>query len=151
MLPNDDESVFATEMKRLLGLVVAAVFAFACGPHYMPAMPVTPSPTGGMQFDVTATEKDQAATMHVGQTLEVVLHGGTHFTYSQMRSSDPAILEPVVDTGATAVRGVTLGGFQAMTPGQVEVSAVGSPVCPSGAACPMLAMLYTLRVTITPS
>jgi hypothetical protein len=102
-----------------------------------------------MHFDVTATEKDHAVTMHTGQKLEVVLHGGGQLNYQQVRSSDTSILEPTVDPAATAARGVTLAAFKATSAGQAQVTAVGAPVCPSGQACPMFAVLYTLTVTVS--
>jgi len=102
-----------------------------------------------MHFDVTATEKDHAVSMHVGQRLELVLHGGGNLSYQQVRSSDASILAPTVDPAATAVRGVTLAAFEAKAAGQTRVTAVGAPVCPSGQACPMYVLLYTLTVTVT--
>jgi hypothetical protein len=102
-----------------------------------------------MHFHVTATEKDHSVSMQVGQKLDVVLHGSGQITYQQVRSSDPTILEPTVNPAATAVRGVTLAAFNAKAPGQAEVTAVGAPVCPSGAPCPMFAILYTLAVSVT--
>lgn len=103
-----------------------------------------------MHFDVTATEKDHAVSMHVGEKLEVVLHGGGQLNYQQVRSSDESVLAPTVDPAATAVRGVTLAAFVAKSAGTARVTAVGAPVCPSGQACPMFAVLYTLTVTVTP-
>ena len=102
-----------------------------------------------MHFDVIATEKDHAVSMHVGQRLEVVLQGGTAMRYKQVRSSDQSILAPTVDPAATAAIGVTLASFVARSRGQATVTAVGSPVCPSGAMCPMYAILYSLTVTVT--
>ena len=102
-----------------------------------------------MHFDVIATEKDHAVSMHVGQRLEVVLHGGTVVRYQQARSSDQAILAPTVDPAETAAIGVTLAAFVARSRGQATVTAVGSPVCPSGAICPAYAILYSLTVTVT--
>lgn len=103
-----------------------------------------------MHFDVTATEQDHAVSMHVGQKLQVVLHGGTQVNYQQVQSNDQTVLAPTVDPAATAVRGVTLAAFIAKSQGTARVTAVGSPVCPSGAMCPMYAVLYTLTVTVTP-
>ena len=147
MLPNDPWSVFGTEMRGLLVLVV--VLTAACGTVGSGASQ-SPTPSDNpMHFDVTATEKDHAVAMHVGQKLEVVLHGGGQINYQQVRSSDPSILEPAVDPAATAARGVTLAAFKAKVLGKATVTAVGAPVCPSGQACPMFAILYTLAVTIT--
>ena len=131
---------------RLL-VVVLALLAASCGTVGHGA---GPSPSDNpMHFDVTATEKDHAVSMHVGQKLEVVLHGGGHLNYQNITSSNTSILEPAVDPAATAVVGVTLAAFKARAPGEARVTAVGAPVCPSGQACPMFAVLYTLTVTIT--
>lgn len=128
--------------------VVLLVFALtACGAVGQGA---SPSPSDNpMRFDVTATEKDHAVSMHVGQKLELVLHGGGQLTYQQVTSSNTSILEPTVNPAATAVHGVTLAAFKARAAGEARVTAVGAPVCPSGQACPMFAVLYTLTVTIT--
>ena len=85
--------------------------------------------------------------MHVGQRLEVVLHGGA-VNWQQVQSSNRSILEPIVDPGATAVHGVTLAAFEAKAVGNAEVTAVGSPNCPSGQPCPMYLRLYSLTVTV---
>ena len=138
-------------LKRLAGrrlLVLAVVLTAACGSAGLGA---GPSPSDNpMHFDVTATEKDHAVSMHAGQKLEVVLRGGTQTRYQQVRSSDPSILEPTVDPAATAALGVTLAAFKADRSGQATITAIGAPVCPSGAMCPMYAVLYTLTVTVTP-
>ena len=146
MLPNEHWSVFATEMRRLV--VLLAIALSACGAVGQGA---GPGPSDNpMHFDVTATEMDHAVSMHVGQKLELVLHGGGQLNYQQVTSSNASILEPTVDPAATAVRGVTLAAFKAKAPGEARVTAVGAPVCPSGQACPMFAVLYTLTVTVTP-
>lgn len=87
--------------------------------------------------------------MHVGQKLEVALHGGNTTIWQQVKSTDTAVLAPIVDPGATAVRGVTLAAFQARAAGNSEVTAVGTANCSSGQPCPMYAILYSLKVTIT--
>jgi hypothetical protein len=132
---------------RLL-VVVLALLVVSCGAAGQGA---SPSPSENpMHFDVTATEKDHAVSMHVGQKLELVLHGGGLLRYQQVTSSNTSILEPTVDPAATAVIGVTLAAYKARASGVARVTAVGVPVCPSGQACPMLAVLYTLTVTVTP-
>ncbi|HVH63805.1 MAG TPA: hypothetical protein VNA65_09400 [Candidatus Dormibacteraeota bacterium] len=137
-------------MKRLLVVVALALSTAACG-AYQFGTGVNPTPTPPRaHFDVTATEKDHAVALHVGQTLEVVLHGGTAQFWQQVKSSDPAVLQPVPDPAATAVQGVRLAAFKAGAAGNATVTAVGVPVCPSGQACPMYAMLYSLSVTVKP-
>jgi phage tail protein X len=101
-------------------------------------------------FDVTVTEKDHTAAVRVGQKLEVVLHANSGMTsWQQPKSTDESILAPIVDPAATAVRGVTLAAFQAKAPGVVQVNSYAGPVCPSGTACPMYVVVYSVRVTVT--
>jgi uncharacterized protein YceK len=139
---------------RILILVVATTIVIAgCGSVGTASQtPPTPSAASNpMSFDVTATETTQAASMRVGQRLEVVLHAGSGMNnWTQPRSSDESILAATVNPAATAVRGVTLAAFLAKAPGQVNVSAYGSPTCPSGQACPMYVIVFSLRVTVTP-
>ena len=130
-----------------LFVIVLALLAASCGTVGQGA---GPRPTDNpLHYDVTATEKDHAVSMQVGQKLELVLHGGGHLTYQQVSSSNTSILEPTVNSAATAVLGVTLAAFKARAAGVERVTAVGAPVCPSGQACPMFAVLYTLTVTVT--
>ena len=103
-----------------------------------------------MNFEVTVTEMDHSATMHVGQRLEVVLHANNGMnSWTHPRSNNESVLAPTVDPAATAARGVTLAAFVANSPGQANITAVGSPVCPSGQPCPMFAILFSVVVTVT--
>ena len=109
----------------------------------------TPTPSSGTRFDVTVTEADHAVTLRAGQTVEVVLHKQNGLNgWSRPASNDESILLPIVDPAATAARGVTVAAFVAKKPGTVDVTATASPVCPSGAMCPMYVALYSLNVTI---
>jgi hypothetical protein len=132
-------------------LAILAMVLVACGvygdPHGPPAIPS--SPTG---FDVTVTEKDHAVTMHVGQKIELVLHAGQGMKpWTHPTSSDTAVLTPIVDPGATAVRGVTLAAFKANAKGQVEVTANAGPDCAPNQPCAQFLVVYSLKVTITSS
>lgn len=143
-------------MKTLLVAFATAMLVSGCGSAGAatgptPTPEATPSTGVGLHFDVVVTEKDKAATIHVGQTLEVVLHANAGMNnWAQVRSSDQSILAPTVNPAATAVRGVTLAAFKAMTPGQADVTAFASPTCPSGQACPMYVQVWSVRVTVTP-
>jgi len=110
----------------------------------------SPTPSSGTRFDVTATDTDHVVTLRVGQTLAVVLHAanGLH-DWTHPTSSDQSVLLPIVDSAATAARGVTLAAFAAKAPGQAEVTSTASPLCSPGQACPMYIALYSLRVTVT--
>src|SRR5579864_6002203 len=106
-------------MAKYALVAALAVFALACG-AYRTGPGANPSPTTGtgVGFDVTATEKDHAATMRSGQTLELVLRAGSGMTdWSHPQSNDTSVLSPIVDPAATAARGVTLAAFQAKKPG----------------------------------
>jgi hypothetical protein len=140
-------------MRILLPGIVMAVLISGCGSAGTGSNPTSsPSPsTGSVNFDVTVTETTKAASMRVGQKLEVVLQAGSGMnSWTQPRSSDESILAPIVNPAATAVRGATLAAFEARAPGHVDVTSYAAPVCPSGQACPMYVMVYSLRVTVTP-
>src|ERR1700674_2629280 len=143
---------YVCEMRILMLVIAAAALLSGCGSVGTASQDPTPSASSNpMTFDVTATETTQAASMRVGQKLEVVLHaGGGMNNWTQPRSSDESILAPTVNPAATAVRGVTLAAFLAKAPGQVNVSAYGSPTCPSGQACPMYVIVFSVKVTVTP-
>jgi hypothetical protein len=132
----------------------AALALCACGavgaggaPSPNPSYPAT---TPGHGFDVLVTEKDKSITLKVGQKLEAVLHANAGMTsWSNVRSTDTAILTPVVDPAATAVRGVTLAGFQALASGHVQIEATAGADCSPGQACPMYAILLSIDVTVS--
>jgi hypothetical protein len=138
--------------KLVLLVVTAGLTLFACGPRYCACegTPIVPAYSPAPRFDVVVTEKDHTATLRVGQKLELVLHAyGAMTNWSQVTSRDPSILKPIVNPAATAVRGVTLAAFQALAPGETDVAALATPDCSPGQACPVLAALYTLKVTVT--
>jgi hypothetical protein len=137
-------------VKAALLVATAGLMLSGCGPvcACVGGPPIVPAPSP-LRYDVVVTEKDHAARLWVGQTLEVVLNAYPGMTnWSQVRSSDTSIVGPIVNPAATAVRGVTLAAFQAHAPGQADITATATPDCSPGQACPMLAALYTLRVTV---
>jgi uncharacterized protein YceK len=143
---------YVFEMRILLLVMAMAVLISGCGSAGNASSP-SPSPGTGsnLNFDVTVTETTKAASMRVGQKLEVVLKAGSGMNnWTQPRSSDESILAPIVNPAATAVRGATLAAFQARAPGQVDVTSYAGPVCPSGQACPMYVIVYSVKVTVTP-
>lgn len=128
----------------MAGLILTGCGSAGTGSGSTPG--VTPS---GLRFDVSASEKDTAMTMRAGQTLELALHANPNMNnWSPPRSSDEAVLAPIVNPAGTAAIGVTLAAFKALAPGVADVTAIGSPRCPSGQACPMYAILYSLKVTV---
>jgi hypothetical protein len=142
-------------MRILFVVISAALLISGCGSVGTGSgLAPSPSPSTSsnpMGFDVTVTETTKAASIRVGQKLQVVLHAGSGLNnWTQPRSSDESVLTPIVNPAATAVRGVTLAAFQAKAAGQADITAYGSPTCPSGQACPMYVMLYSVKVTVTP-
>jgi hypothetical protein len=124
-----------------IGLLLAG-----CGQYVGIGSNPTPTPS-----QVEVTDQDHAATLHVGQRLEVILHSPNGMnSWTHPKSSDESVLTPVVDTRATAPIGVTLAAFQAVKAGDAEVTATASPKCPPGSACPMYVAFYSLKVTVTP-
>jgi hypothetical protein len=130
-------------------LAILAMVLVACGAYSAGPPPPSPSPAPPGGFDITVTEKDHAVTMHVGQKIELVLHAAQGMKpWTHPTSSDTAVLTPIVDPAATAVRGVTLAAFQAKVPGQVDVTANAGPDCAPNQPCAQFLALYKLTVTI---
>src|SRR5260370_14976600 len=95
---------YVHKMRILMLVVAAAALISGCGSVGTASSP-SPSPSAGsnLTFDVTVTETTRAASMRVGQKLEVVLHAGNGMNnWTQPRSSDESILTPIVYPAATA-------------------------------------------------
>lgn len=133
----------------LVGVALAACGYSPCACDGSGTLPVQTTPSPGLGFDATVTEKDKAIAIHVGQKLEVVLHANPGMTnWGNVRSSDTTVLTPIVNPAATAVRGVTLAAFQAQARGQAVITASAGAACSPGQACPMYAILYSVTVTV---
>lgn len=134
-------------------MAVAGILMTACGGDYCMCIgnpPATPPTVPGHGFDITVTEQDHAVTMHVGQKLEVVLRAVQGMKpWTHPISSNTTALAPIVDPAATAVRGVTLAGFQANAKGEVEVTANAGPDCAPNQPCAQFLAVYNLKVTVT--
>lgn len=141
-------------VKAILGAMVVAVILTGCGSvgtgsGSTPSGSTPSASPTGVQFDVVVSEKDTVVKLRVGQKLEVALHANPNMdNWSLPRSSDYAILAPIVNPAATAARGVTLAAFQALAPGVATVTATASPHCSPGQACPMVVQLYSLKVEV---
>lgn len=139
-------------VKTLLALIGAALVmagcgnpACACGAE-LQTTPTATAPAPG--FDVLVTDKDQDVTVQAGQRIEVYLRERAGLTvWSSLRSDDEAVLAPI-PTGIAAARGVTIGGFKALTTGTASITAYATALCSPGQACPMFAALYSVRVTV---
>lgn len=142
--------------KLLIALVLSLLILPACGvsrgclgcaERSSPPPSSATIPIAG--FDVLVTEKDQDITVHAGERIEVYLRQRPGLTmWSGLRSNDESVLAPV-PTGIAAVRGVTVGGFEAITPGTASITAYATAACSPGQACPMFAALFSVRVTVT--
>ena len=135
-------------MRKFVLIATTGLLLAGCGQYV--GLGSSPSPTPSQASQVTVTEQDHAAALHVGQRLELILHANNGMAnWANVKSSDPTVLAPVVDTKATAVVGVTIAAFQALRAGTAQVTATGSPKCPPNAMCPMYVALYSLKVTVT--
>lgn len=156
VMPKKSPIVTRSSLNRLvlaaaIGLLAAACGASGIGGGSNPTPTPTPTPSSGVRFDVVVGDSDHQASMRVGQKLEIVLHAPNGMSnWTHPNPSDVSILEPIVDSAATAARGVTIAAYQALKPGQVQVTATASPICPPGSACPMYVAFYALKVTVTP-
>jgi hypothetical protein len=141
---------YVSAMKAVLVAISVALAVTACGSAVGAGPDPTPGTGPGHGFDVVVSEQDHVATMHVGQKLEIVLHAPTGMAnWTSPKSSNESILVPIVNPAATAVRGVTLAGFQALAPGEVEITSNSSPNCSPNQACPMYIAVYSVKVTVT--
>ena len=127
-------------------LAAAVLLTISCGS--VSAAPVAPtSPSNG--FGVLVTDNDRAVNVHPGQKIELVLHAKPGMSnWSNVMVDDPSVLRGV-PTGITAAMGVTIAGFEAVSPGTAKITATAVPVCSPGQACPAIAMLYELTVTVS--
>ena len=141
--------------KPLIALALILLLLPACGVSRgclgctAPTSPAPTLPSGPIAgFDVLVTDKDQDITVHVGQRIEVYLRQRPGLTtWNGLRTDDEAVLAPI-PTGITAVRGVTIGGFDAIAPGTASITAYATAACSPGQACPMFAALFAVRVTV---
>ena len=100
---------------------------------------VVPSP----KLVITSNTFLCSITTRVGDTIRVVLHPGLRWS-SPMSDSSAVVVENVqrqspggLDADLIAVRA-----------GQATVTAMGTALCPPGAACPQFIVLWRLHVTI---
>jgi len=140
----------------VVGVIGAAVLA-ACGtggpgpigvaPPTWTEPPIATGPAAG--FDVLITDQDQDITVRAGQKVEVYLRARPRMTiWAYVRSDNTAVLSPI-STGITAARGVTIAGFSAAARGVTNITATAGHDCAPATACPMYAVLYSVRVTVT--
>jgi hypothetical protein len=140
-------------VKRVVMVAVIALLGAACSPPGTSSgssSGPTPTQRPGLGFDVTATERVNAITIHVGQKLEVVLHPVNGITFgAPLLSSDQSILRDIADRGELGAAAET-AAFEAVAVGHADVTAGGTGiVCSPGAPCPPASGLaYLLKVSV---
>jgi hypothetical protein len=148
VLPGKPASRCFFEMRAVFTAALAALVLSACGSLGLGSTP-SPTATDG-RFDLAVSEKDKAATLHTGQKLEVVLHAAPNMAnWTDVRSSDPAVLQVIVNPAATAARGVTLAAYQAVAKGHAQITATAAPDCKTNMACPQFMAVWSIEVTVT--
>jgi hypothetical protein len=106
-------------------------------------------PAGNPAASLTDADVGRTLQVHKGDRLSVALHEPAGFSpWSRLASSDGTVLLPVVDTRAAAVRGVTLGSFQAVAPGTAQLTSTTAQDCPQG-PCPAIARAWTVTVQVS--
>lgn len=107
-------------------------------------------PAGNPADSLTEADSGRTLQVHKGDRLSIALREPAGFSpWSRMASSDGTVLLPVVDTRAAAVRGVTIGSFQAVAPGTAQLTSSATQDCPQGAACTALARGWTVTVQVS--
>jgi hypothetical protein len=131
----------------VLVLVLSGCGTFGTGSAASP----NPTSTVGVGHAHIVSEQDRAATIQVGQTLLLELHARPGMSdWSGVRSSDTSLLKPLT-IDVMVPRHVTVAAFQAISEGEVLVTAVAGPLCPPGQLCPAYVVLYSLRVNVVPA
>jgi hypothetical protein len=101
---------------------------------------------------VALSDADSARTLfvHKGQVVSVALHEADGFTpWSRLTTSDSGVLIPIVDTRATAVRGMTLGSFEGAAPGTAELASSATHDCVSVTPCRAVARRWVVTVVVS--
>ena len=94
-------------------------------------------------------DEGKTLTFHVGDVVSVALHQQQGFQpWSNLDSTNHAVLVPKVDTRRAAAKGVTLGLFDAVSAGTAQITAYTGMDCSPGAACPALARVWTVTVQV---
>ena len=140
-------------------MALAAVMLGACGNPSCSmscarlGLPKSPPPTvltsPTLGFDVLISDNDRAVTVKSGQRIELILHAKPGMTdWSGVNVDDYTVLR-AIPTGITAARGVTIAGYEAARKGTATIRATATPLCSPGQACPAIAMIYEVTVTVS--
>jgi len=97
---------------------------------------------------VLVTDHDRAVSVLAGQRIEVYLAQRQGMTrWQNLVADDTSVLQPV--QVSVLPSSATVAGFVAMRPGTANITATAGPLCSPGQACPMYAVLFSVRVTVT--
>ena len=114
-----------------------------------PTIPATPDSCGvvaGPHVVIAKSPFTCQVTVRSGDTVQLVLSSG--FNWNDPVSSSASVR-------VTDVQRPDAGGLTAflvvVAPGRATVSASGTVVCPPEEACPALARLYRVAITVTPA
>ena len=134
-------------MSRLAAALALLLLA-ACGAAAAPGPPgVSQAPS--LQGAITEQQDGQSVSVALHQTVDVALTEQPGFgPWENVDSADHAILAPTVNVGATAVRGVTLRSYRAMSLGTTQITATAPPLCSPGQACPQLVRVFKVTVEV---
>ena len=114
-----------------------------------PTIPATPDSCGvvaGPHVVIAKSPFTCQVTVRSGDTVQLVLSSG--FNWNDPVSSSASVR--VTDVQRPDAGGLT-AFLVAVAPGRATVSASGTVVCPAEEACPALARLYRLAITVTPA
>ncbi len=134
-------------MRVLSAAALAALALVACGgAGPAPARPPAAPSAGSGLGDADA---GRTVAMRAGEEVTVSLHQQPGFgPWQNLQSSNSAVLQSIVEPRATAARGVTLGRFRAVAPGQAQISATAVPDCSPGVACAAIARAWMVTVVV---
>ena len=105
--------------------------------------------SGNVTVQLANGDAGRTVDLKPGDTLEITLRQEAGLTpWTALGSDDRLVMMPEVDVKATAPRGVTAGRFKALAPGRARISAVATPACSSGSACPQFVRSWSVLVQV---
>ncbi len=113
-------------------------------PRAAPTSAPTLSPTRSDTSPVIVTTADNRTTMHLVVGQEFLLDLGSNMDWT-VTVADQRIVDRVI--GSLVVQGAQ-GLYAARAPGTTVLSAVGSPPCASGGACPLFRLGFRLTIVV---
>lgn len=132
---------------RLTALLLLAVASAAACSGSGAASGPTPTPTApsGTVVRIVPADNGGSVVARVGDLVQVSLGDG----YTWVVDPPDGVVLVADDRRALLVRG-TQAVFRAASTGRTSVAATGTAACPTGAACPMFAVLFRTTVVVGP-